>query len=731
LKRKKLTLLSDLILSIILFFVVLELCLQTLAFFPHKKLNSKLQNNFQQNSPHLRILALGDSTTALGANESYSILLQKMLRAKYPHLEIDIINKAMVGATLQDLIQYTPQLLTQTRPDVVILMAGINDEMNRDDLVFVKSKKSFLRHLKSLKLFSILKEHLIYAHKNIFFPDFTPTTQSWDKLWQKFLAKRSQNLQNFPSIQTDSLTRLWAKEDIKHFDTYLSNQRVNPIKNWQWKTKRYLLEKNHQKAKDYLESIANQIAPQDFFLYEAQILKIYHSMGNKDKLEEHLKIMKEKFTLESSHLSLLTQSLIEIGRANEGIDFLKKQLKKNPLSYHLKVQLWWAIYQLSKINEDNREQTIEYQNLLLSEAKHHTNKIWTLASLGQWAQLSKKSPQLFYKILLNWLDSDYFKSEDFISLYQYFPNFLQKQILKTDLNSLETWALIENLNQNLDSLEIEKRITPFLSQKSDHDFRAQSMLASLYYNQGKTKKSLKIIHRLLIQNPYSLAANNLLIMNYAEEKKFAQALLELKKILTWDKDNPTWWKMLGSIYEAKDDSLLAQQFYKKSLALEKKRHAHLSLFWGTQNWQQAREKNATGVKKLLLGHRDQANIYFKWAEEIFNQTTPWQIATEYKKLAKLITDSGALLLAVQYPLRPISYLKNLLQDLRTSPQIIFVENKKNFLHSLELAPDKNLFVDKINIDFGHCTVWGNNLIASQIFQALDKFLQQFELARAK
>lgn len=74
-----------------------------------------------------RILCLGESSTALGGEDSFPKQLEKILRAKRPDLNVRAINKGIPGITTSYILTKLDGYLYQYNPDMVVVMMGIND----------------------------------------------------------------------------------------------------------------------------------------------------------------------------------------------------------------------------------------------------------------------------------------------------------------------------------------------------------------------------------------------------------------------------------------------------------------------------------------------------------------------------------------------------------------------------------------------------------------------------
>jgi hypothetical protein len=90
---------------------------------------------------------------------------------------------------------------------------------------------------------------------------------------------------------------------------------------------------------------------------------------------------------------------------------------------------------------------------------------------------------------------------------------------------------------------------------------------------------------------------------------------------------------------------------------------------------------------------------------------PEKTARHYNAMVKMALDRNIRVICLQYPLRPIDALKNMVQS---REQVTFVENVDNFADALEANRAKEFFADSFAVYFGHCTRKGNRLIAERL-----------------
>ena len=115
-----------------------------------------------------KIMCIGESTTALGGEDSYPSQLEELLNAQDTGINFSVINKGFGGTKTPLIIEELPDNLERYRPDMVISMMGIND---CDDLTININhseeqdfanlgKPSFFQSLRVYKLVSLLGDHI-------------------------------------------------------------------------------------------------------------------------------------------------------------------------------------------------------------------------------------------------------------------------------------------------------------------------------------------------------------------------------------------------------------------------------------------------------------------------------------------------------------------------------------------------------------------------------------------
>lgn len=102
------------------------------------------------------ILTLGESTTSSEYPDSWPSQLGILLRAKYPGLVVQVVNKAKTGIQTSEAVGNIDEYISVYRPDLIISMIGINDGMRDalDTSVFAPvTEKTRLKIVKLFRLF--------------------------------------------------------------------------------------------------------------------------------------------------------------------------------------------------------------------------------------------------------------------------------------------------------------------------------------------------------------------------------------------------------------------------------------------------------------------------------------------------------------------------------------------------------------------------------------------------
>lgn len=121
--RQKITLvLFGIVLSLFLIEIGLRMGGRVYIFFQEARNKKTLGNG-----AGFHILCLGESTTAMGQENSWPAQLERILNSRYKNIKFSVINKGMPGAYTSTIIGSLDDYFIRYRPNMVITMMGIND----------------------------------------------------------------------------------------------------------------------------------------------------------------------------------------------------------------------------------------------------------------------------------------------------------------------------------------------------------------------------------------------------------------------------------------------------------------------------------------------------------------------------------------------------------------------------------------------------------------------------
>ena len=108
------------------------------------------------------VLCLGESTTALGGEDSYPSQLERLLNQRSPNRQFKIINKGLVSKTSEDIFLQLEDNIRQYQPDIVVSMLGVNDRFFlKEGEGFGFQLERFLEKFRVYKLAKFVKMHLV------------------------------------------------------------------------------------------------------------------------------------------------------------------------------------------------------------------------------------------------------------------------------------------------------------------------------------------------------------------------------------------------------------------------------------------------------------------------------------------------------------------------------------------------------------------------------------------
>lgn len=116
------------------------------------------------------IMCLGESTTALGGEDSYPSQLEEVLNARNIGIKFSVINKGVPAIHTTAIVANLIDNLNRYKPNIVITMMGINDQivyLQDQDMKSVSGKTMFLKQLRIYKLGQFILLHIKAKIKEI------------------------------------------------------------------------------------------------------------------------------------------------------------------------------------------------------------------------------------------------------------------------------------------------------------------------------------------------------------------------------------------------------------------------------------------------------------------------------------------------------------------------------------------------------------------------------------
>ena len=202
--------------------------------------------------------------------------------------------------------------------------------------------------------------------------------------------------------------------------------------------------------------------------------------------------------------------------------------------------------------------------------------------------------------------------------------------------------------------------------------------------------------RAIEANPQNAMAYVCLGWSYRKQNEFNEAEAIFKKALELDPNNLSANFELGWLYRAQGKFPEAEAVLKKALKTNPQESiicgALASLYQDSRRYQEA-------------------DSYYRRYSEYRKKSVNMLISYNYWKLKKILDSKGIWLVAVQYPVRSLVELKNMLPE---GKRIIFVDNEASFQEAIKKEGYSEYFTDMFGGVFGHCTPKGNRLLAENI-----------------
>ncbi len=246
--------------------------------------------------------------------------------------------------------------------------------------------------------------------------------------------------------------------------------------------------------------------------------------------------------------------------------------------------------------------------------------------------------------------------------------------------------------------------------------------ALLYRDIGKTEEAVSMMERALQLDPSLNKKQTDIGTQFRHIRRYEEVEKGLLQYAAKHPDDESIYIKLGDFYETTEKKIQEEQMRKKTLALNISNaiayEKLLMLLWEQQRRQEIedllRQASGAGISSdLLLAQINQRINSIPIVQPLKSLASPI-LFSNYKKLKDISLRHRITLVAVQYPLRDISPLKEWLGG----DGVVFVSNEQIFQDALQNSSYEALFTDRFAGDFGHATARGNELIASKIAETL-------------
>ncbi len=145
---------AQLVASVVISLLLVEILLRIYAQYISQA--KSVQNT------DITILAVGESTTALGGKDSYASQLELLLQSAFVdrNISIQVLNEGIIGTTTDVIVEKLPDLLRKYQPQIVISMMGINDTYDigliDKKFIVVNQTGTWIEHLRLYKIYRLL-----------------------------------------------------------------------------------------------------------------------------------------------------------------------------------------------------------------------------------------------------------------------------------------------------------------------------------------------------------------------------------------------------------------------------------------------------------------------------------------------------------------------------------------------------------------------------------------------
>ena len=296
-------------------------------------------------------------------------------------------------------------------------------------------------------------------------------------------------------------------------------------------------------------------------------------------------------------------------------------------------------------------------------------------------------------------------------------------------------------------LIIKRNIENIVTTKLYADENKKTYYQKIIDNYFNTGKGLEILIDIADKNPEDEDAIKSLIYTYRMDLNYPQTEKYSNIFFEHHKTDSSILFMLTDCYikqeKFEDAYNLISSTIQNNEISDKQKNKYLSdlvesfIYYSTLEQTKkyyeflTNNKVETSVLDNLYNYLKQNNIdvkYYTYKNKYKHFTRQPNLNTEeikkyYQYIAKRIIDNNIIYICMGYPTMPIEDFKLFFKETDLINKVFFVSNENNFKEALNKYSYYQIFRDNFAGTFGHCTDYGNELIAKNLAETIIKLIE--------
>lgn len=246
------------------------------------------------------------------------------------------------------------------------------------------------------------------------------------------------------------------------------------------------------------------------------------------------------------------------------------------------------------------------------------------------------------------------------------------------------------------------------------------------------------------QNDYQAYAYLAMLYYYHLNKKNIAYEIALNIIETNKAVSESWKQVMYEIiidYNIKNNKIELVRQYTEKLLKDDKIILNARMYWFVKDIMTEEQKKIflkkmsydkegldsyyglLAIENMEKKDYEKAEEYFRIAENLRLEHPNKHTNEIYRLILKKLTDKNIKVICMQYPVRSVELLKNILKNEQYYNKIEFISNENNFKDLLKKKKFNEIFTDQFAGDFGHYKKEGGTLIAENLVERLSKLVQ--------